>query len=78
MLDPFTSDFPNWAARLLEEYSNSAIPAVYVANPMEWRSWASTVAALAIFADLGAPSPDGFSDWREWAAALMLVVNPGV
>lgn len=78
MVDPYTSDFPTWAARLLEEYSDQGIPGVYLAQPLDWRIWAAVVSSTSFFSNRGAPSPVGFSEWRDWAAAVMLVVNPGV
>lgn len=78
MVDPYTSDFQTWAARLLEEYSDQGIPGVYQAQPLAWQYWAGIVSASSYFADRGAPSPVGFDNWRDWAAATMLVINPGV
>lgn len=35
-----------------------------------WQIWARAVVALPALAGVGAASPDGFTDWREWAHML--------
>jgi hypothetical protein len=59
----------DWAARtgdLLTSFGT--IPTLM--SDYEWREWAGQVASLPAVTALGAPRPEGFADFREWAVAF--------
>jgi hypothetical protein len=59
-------DVLNWAAQtttLLAPYGTIPI----LRDPHRWRDWASVVVSLPVVSGLGAPRPEGFADWRDWA-----------
>ncbi len=72
----YMASFNQWASfslPLLEKYGPISNP------PAEdgWKTWASDVISLDEISSKGAPSPFGFSSWKEWAARLIEVLDDG-
>jgi hypothetical protein len=70
-------DVVNWASQtttVLAPYGTIPI----LRDPHKWRDWASMVVSLPALSALGAPRPEGFERWEDWArqfnfAARLLV-----
>jgi hypothetical protein len=44
----------------------------------DWKLWGNALKAIDVFANEAIPQTDDFSDWSDWAAALLSAVNPRV
>lgn len=74
--DPRYHTFESWACLMVELYAaqNLAIPT----GNMTWRQWAEGLKAIDVFTNEGIPGPGPFTDWQEWAAAVMNAINASV
>ena len=73
--DPRYHTFESWAALMVEQFGaqNLEIP---IADTT-WQGWASGLKAIDIFTNEGVPDPYQFSDWQDWAQALVGIINSG-
>lgn len=76
-VDPrFIPTFQEWADYmypLLEQYG--AIE--QVTHGSDWQSWAAGLLSLNGIAQVGAPSPYQFEDWKDWAYRLIESLGSG-
>lgn len=57
--------FSDFIASLLVDFNTlDAIP--YPVSELDWRKIGNTIARNATFVRLGAPTTEGFPNWREW------------
>ena len=70
-IDPRFLTAPAWASQMtLGLSAYGAVP--ILRDEAGWRGWARQVVLLPEVAALGAPQPDQFADWRDWAVAFNL------
>lgn len=65
-IDTRLIDVVSWAAQmttLLAPYGTVPV----LRSPDDWRWWAAVVVALPAIAALGAPRPEPFPTWQDWA-----------
>ena len=72
--DPRIYTFVEWADLLCEQYAAQNLQVVY--KEEEWKDWGNGLKAIDLFTNQAVPNTDGYSDWRDWAQALLLAVNP--
>jgi hypothetical protein len=41
----------------------------------DWQAWASGLKAIDLFNNEGVPGPYVYSEWQDWAAAVVNAVN---
>lgn len=72
--DPRYHTFDSWASLVTEEYA-----AQQLGNPPTdermWKDWAVGLNAISLFNNEAIPDPSNFSDWRDWAAAVIGAIN---
>jgi len=44
-------------------------------NETDWRQWADTVVSIPAIASVGAPRPERFSSWSDWAREFNLSIR---
>lgn len=44
----------------------------------KWRDWVDGMNGIGYFVQNGVPDHRGFTDWREWANAVVGIMNLGV
>ncbi len=73
--DPRYHTFESWACLMVEKFGaqNLEIP-MYDTT---WQGWAAGLKAIDIFANEATPDPYTYSDWSEWAQALVGIMNSG-
>lgn len=69
---PIDIPWPLWAAQLLIDYPTSNIPVP--PDEAGWSEWAERLQAVNTQLS-DAPRPEAFSDWRDWAMALIRAVE---
>jgi hypothetical protein len=67
-----------------QQWADFSVPTLEMFGPIElppteegWKNWGSSVVSLNGLTARGAPSPYEFSNWRDWAARLIEVVDDG-
>lgn len=71
--DPRYHTFDSWASLMVEAYAGQQLT---IPNGEEnWKSWAVGVQAIDLFANEAIPNPYLFSNWQDWAEALVGAVN---
>lgn len=71
--DPRYHTWDSWASLMCEAYGAQqlAIPR----DEADWQSWAAGLKAIDIFSNEGIPGPTAFTNWQDWATAVMNAVN---
>lgn len=72
--DPRYHTFDSWASLMVEQYA-----AQQLSIPMpdtDWTKWARGLLAIDVFTNEATPAPEGFTNWQDWAAALVGTFNP--
>jgi len=76
-VDPrLTKTFVEWSDYMyptLEQYG--AIERVF--SDADWQNWGAGLLSLGGIAQLGAPSPYQYNNWKDWADRLNEVLNQG-
>lgn len=68
-VNPRNVDPRQWAAQMaLSLYQYGPVPTL--ADPNQWREWARVVIAFPALAAVGAPRPEQFTSWQDWAHAF--------
>jgi hypothetical protein len=56
---------------------------LYAANQLaipsedtDWHQWGSGLLAIDVFNNEAVPTTDSYTNWEDWASALMGAVNP--
>lgn len=71
VVNPRGIDMLRWAGQMalsLSAYGNVPV----LTDPAHWRTWAGVVVAIPAVAAVGAPRPEPFNDWRQWAEQFNL------
>ncbi len=71
--DPRGHSFESWSALMCEAYAGQQLAINVPEN--KWRDWASGIMAIDLFQNNSVPDPYLYSDWHDWAEALVNVVN---
>ncbi len=71
--DPQGLDFNTWAARVTEQFASYGIPEPF--NESRWKDWACSLFAANALTQKDIPSPQGFTDWRQWASRFLETVR---
>lgn len=76
-VDPrFIPSFQEWADYMLPSLERyGAI--TQVSATTDWKDWANGLLSLNGIAQLAAPSPFRFDDWKEWAMRFGEVLDQG-
>lgn len=61
----------DWAAQLRIDVTD----AVPVYGGGDWQEWARACLALDAFQKGGAPRPEGFANWQDWAERVFQALN---
>ena len=71
--DPRYHTWDSWASLMVEAYGAQqlSIPK----DESEWQSWAAGMKAIDIFENEAIPGPYAFSNWQDWATAVVNAVN---
>lgn len=72
--DPRGHTFDSWAALMCELYAAQqlAIPDLHT----DWRVWGEGLKAIDVFTNEGIPGTVTFSNWQDWAEALVNAISP--
>jgi hypothetical protein len=72
--DPRGHTFESWASLICEQYAaqNIEIPNART----DWREWGNGLLAIDVFANEAVPRTERFTDWFDWAEAMVNAVNP--
>lgn len=71
--DPRYHTWDSWACLMCEAYAAQqlSIPG----GEQDWKAWARGLKGISSFDRDGVPGPDPFTNWQEWAVALVNAVN---
>ena len=72
--DPRGHTFESWACLMCELYATQQL-AIPDANT-DWYQWGEGLKAIDVFTNEGIPGPAVFSDWQDWAQAVVGAVQP--
>lgn len=74
--DPRYHSFESWASLMCEQYAANqlSIPTLFT----DWKEWGDGLKAIDVFVNEAVPSTDDYSNWEDWAAALLAAINPRV
>ena len=74
--DPRYHTWDSWSSLMVEAYAGQQLA---IGIPEEqWRNWASGINAIDVFMNEAIPSPDYYSNWQDWATAVVNAVNQKV
>jgi hypothetical protein len=71
--DPRFHTFESWASLMCEAYAGQQL--VIPTATTDWKEWGAGLKAIDVFMNEGIPGPYIFSNWQDWAAALVGAVN---
>lgn len=71
MIDPRDMTVLNWTDRMAQLLP---FPVYKLLDPDGWRHWAHYVMSYPSISTFNPPSPEEYSDWREWAIRFNQVV----
>lgn len=71
--DPRYQTFEGWGALICEQYATQNLTAPD-ANT-DWRTWGQGLKAIDIFTNEAIPDTNTYSNWQDWAAALLVAIN---
>lgn len=74
--DPRYHTWDSWSSLMVEAYAGQQL-SIGVSEE-QWRNWASGINAIDVFMNEAIPSPDYYSNWQDWASALVNAVNQKV
>ena len=74
--DPRYHTWDSWSSLMVEAYAGQQL-AIGVSEE-QWRNWASGINAIDVFMNEAIPMPDNYSNWQDWATALVNTVNQKV
>jgi hypothetical protein len=69
---PVNISWEEWNGNMLHYYGEEPLP--YVAEE-NWPEFARMMGSLTTFSAYGFPGPETYSDWRDWASAIITIVN---
>lgn len=65
-IDPYGIDVVSWTDFMSFELVDTVVVVMKLENPEDWQEWARNVLESPELSELNVPSPEYFSDWREW------------
>ena len=68
MVLPIDISLLDWAATLVIDFPNDAIPLLFDAD--QWRQWGDQLAQCTTFTQNQTPQTLDYSDWNTWAQAV--------
>jgi hypothetical protein len=71
--DPRYHSWDSWASLMVEAYANQQLSRP--GPEADWKQWAEGFKALDSFNKSGAPGPQAFDKWQDWAQALVGAVS---
>ena len=74
--DPRYHTWDSWSSLMVEAYAGQQLG--IGVHEEQWRTWASGINAIDVFMNEAIPSPDYYSNWQDWATALVNAVNQKV
>jgi hypothetical protein len=76
-IDPRGIDrFIDWADYMYPELSRLGV-IVQMMPGANWQDWAAGLLALNRIAEIGAPNPYQFDDWKVWATRFIQLLESG-
>jgi hypothetical protein len=72
--DPRGHTFDSWASLMCELYATQQLEIPHQGT--DWRQWGEGLKAIDVFTNEGIPGPAVFSDWQDWAQAVVGAVQP--
>ena len=76
-IDPrIVKTFVEWADYMYPDLSEFGVVARAFSED-DWQSWAAGVLSLNGIAQVGAPDPYQFKDWKDWAIRFNGAMNSG-
>ena len=70
--DPRFHTFESWASLMCELYAAQQLE---IPNEQtDWKMWGNGIRAIDVFANEAIPMTDNYSNWQEWAEALVNTV----
>lgn len=72
--DPRGHTFDSWAALMCELYAAQQLE--IPSHTTDWRVWGEGLKAIDVFTNEGIPGTFNFSNWQDWAEALVNAISP--
>ena len=70
--DPRYMTWDQYSKLMAEKFAPNQLGTV----PEEhWRDWVSGMNGIGYFVESGIPDPRGYSDWRQWAEAMVGIMS---
>ena len=76
LYDPRYHTFESWASLMCEQYAANQIE--IPSSTTDWRIWGNGLKAIDVFTNEAIPDTGVYSNWYEWAEALLASINPRV
>jgi len=71
--DPRFHTFESWAALMVELYAAQQLEIPTAQT--DWKKWGDGLKAIDVFTNEAIPGTDAFSNWDDWAAAVVNAVS---
>lgn len=71
--DPRYQTFEGWASLLCEQYATQNLTAPDATT--DWKLWGQGLKAIDVFTNEAIPDTNIYSNWQDWAAALLVAIN---
>lgn len=69
---PVGVSWSDWNGNMLHYFGEEQLPFVAEDN---WQEFARAMGSLTTFSSYGFPEPEMYDDWRNWANAIIVIVN---
>lgn len=73
LYDPRYHSFVSWASLLVEQFASNQLE--IPTEMTDWKRWGESLAAIDVFSSQGIPSPELYTNWADWAFALINSMN---
>lgn len=73
LADAYSTPWDLWASDVAEQLASYNVPSPGTED--SWKTWAASVSSVPEVAALGCIDPAPYSNWRDWAAALLFTVK---
>lgn len=72
MMIPVFTTLKLWAASLIIDFPSDNIP--ILRDELLWKAWGDLLVQENSFSEQGAPSTNGYDDWKPWADEIYRVM----
>lgn len=72
--DPRYHSWDSWASLMCEAYAGQQLE--IPKSEDDWKNWAAGFSGIDLFAKDAIPNPYEFSDWQDWAVAVVNTLSP--